>query len=118
MDKTIEQIKVEIENGTLVELKLIDNKHVGCDVMPYNGLYGEGVSLDIGKGLRQIYVYADQSERISAMSDKELAQWCKQLRESQNLAWDKPLISGLIKQTTDELKKRFGDDWRKVSRRL
>lgn len=109
MDKTIEQIKVEIDNGTLVELKLIDNKHVGYDVMPYNGLYGEGVSLDIGKGLRQIYVYADQSERISAMSDKELEQWCKQLQESQNLAWDKPLISALIKQTTDELKKRLGE---------
>ncbi len=118
MDKTIEQIKAEIESGVLVELRLIDNKHVGCDVMPYNGLYGEGVSLDIGEGLRQIYVYADQSERISSTPDKELAQWCSHLRESQNLAWDKPLISGLIKQTVGELKKRFGEDWKKASKRL
>lgn len=118
MNKTIEHIKAEIENGILVELKLIDNKHVGCDVMPYNGLYGEGVSLDIGKGLRQIYIYADQTERISSMPDKELVQWCNWMRESQNLAWDKILMAKLVNQAISELKKRFGDDWKKVSKRL
>lgn len=118
MDKTIEQIKGEIESGKLVALKLVDNKMVGTEVLPYKGLYGEGVSLEKSEELREIYVYVDQSERISAMSDEELSQWCNWMRESQNLAWEKPLIGGLIKQTVDELKKRFGDDWRKVSKRL
>lgn len=118
MDKTIELIKGEIESGKLVALKLVDNKMVGTEVLPYKGLYGEGVSLEKSEELREIYVYVDQTARISAMSDKDLVQWCNWMRESQNLAWDKTLMAKLVNQAISELKNRFGDDWRKVSKRL
>ena len=118
MNQTIEQIKGEIESGKLVALKLVDNKMVGTEVLPYKGLYGEGVSLEKSEELREIYVYVDQSERISAMSDEELSQWCNWMRQSQNLAWDKPLMAKLVNQAISELKNRFGDDWRKESKKF
>ena len=117
--KTLEQIQAEIGRGALVEIRLIENKNVGTEVMmPFLGLYGEGVSIEMGQTLRAVYAYADQSERISRMSTEDLLDWYDGMTRSQSTAMRKNLIGKLINQVYNELTKRLGERWNKGRVRL
>lgn len=112
-DKTIDQIKSEIESGALVEIRLIDNKNEGTKVMPFLGLYGEGYSIEKSQAIRGIYAYADQSERIGGMPTEDLLDWYDGMTRSQSVAVRKRLIVKLVQQVYGELTKRLGEGWNK-----
>lgn len=111
--KTLEQIKAEIESGALVEIKLIENKNVGTEVMPFLGLYGEGFSIEKSQTLRGVYAYADQSKRIAGMPTEDLLDWYDGMTRSQSVAMRKDLICKLVNQVYGELTKRLGEGWNK-----
>lgn len=111
--KTLEQLKAEIESGALVEIRLIENKNVGTEVMPYSGLYGEGFSVEKSQSLRKIYAYVDQSERIGGMPTEDLLDWYDGMTRSQSVAMREDLICKLVNQVYGELTKRLGERWNK-----
>lgn len=111
--KTLEQVKAEIESGALVDIRLIENKNVGIEVMPFLGLYGDGFSIEKSQTLREIYAYADQSGRISGMPTEDLLDWYDGMTRSQSTAVRKSLIGKLVNQVYSELTKRLGEGWNK-----
>lgn len=110
---SLEQVKSEIESGSLVEIRLVENENEGTKVMPFLGLYGEGVSIEKSQTIRGVYAYADQSERIGGMETEDLISWYDGMTRSQSVAVRKSLICKLINQVYSELTKRLGEGWNK-----
>ena len=110
---SLEQVKGEIKSGELVEIRLVENKNAGTEVMPFLGLYGEGFSIEKSQTLRGVYAYADQSERIGGMLTEDLLDWYDGMTRSQSVAVRKSLIGKLVNQVYSELTKRLGEGWNK-----
>ena len=127
---SLEQIKSEIGSGALEQVRSESAMRPhgdgeaprGEQTQPYLGLYGAGyyvISAEYthpfweNKYLidRNVYAYADQTERMKSMSTDRLIEWHDEISLALNAPLNKSLLLRLQSQIARELTARLGEGW-------